>query len=34
MAHLNRDAPKSEAMEEEADFSAVGAHQRRRAKKK
>jgi hypothetical protein len=34
MAHLNRDAPKGETMEEETDFSAVEAHQRRRTKKK
>lgn len=34
MAHLNRDAQKAEATEEEVDFSAVEAHQRRRAKKK
>jgi Family of unknown function (DUF5681) len=34
MAHLNRDTPKSEMMEEEADFSAVEEHQRRRTTKK
>jgi Family of unknown function (DUF5681) len=34
MAHLNRDAPKPETLEEEADFSAVEAYQRRSARKK
>jgi hypothetical protein len=34
MAHLNRDAPRNEAMEEEADFSAVEAHQKRMSRKK
>jgi Family of unknown function (DUF5681) len=34
MAHLNRDAPKTETPEEEVDFSAVEAHQRRRTKNK
>jgi hypothetical protein len=34
MAHLNRDAPKTETAEEEADFSAVEARQRRRPKNK
>jgi hypothetical protein len=33
MAHLNRDAPKVEATEEEVDFGAVEAHHRRRKKK-
>jgi hypothetical protein len=34
MAHLNRDAPKTETAEEETDFSAVEARQRRRTKNK
>jgi Family of unknown function (DUF5681) len=34
MAHLNRDTPKAETIEEEADFSAAEAHQRRRVRKK
>lgn len=34
MAHLNRDASKTEAAEEEVDFSAVEAHRRRRPKNK
>jgi hypothetical protein len=34
MAHLNRDTAKSEPMEEEVDFSAAEAHQRREAKNK
>jgi hypothetical protein len=34
MAHLNRDAPKTETAEEEVDFSAVEAHRRRRPKNK
>ena len=34
MAHLDRSAPKTEPHDEELDFSAVEAHQRRRSKKK
>jgi hypothetical protein len=34
MAHLTRGAPKTDAVDDEADFSAVEAHERRRVKKK
>jgi hypothetical protein len=34
MAHLDRDAPKTEPHEEEVDFSAVEAHQKRTTRKK
>ena len=34
MAHMNRDAPKPDGVKEEVDFSAVEAHERRRARKK
>jgi hypothetical protein len=34
MAHLNRDAPKSETADEEVDFSAIEAHRRRKTNRK